>query len=291
MLPPAELIGAVEAIPRIVPLVRRLLDAGAAYTVDGDVYFAVGSDPRFGYESGLDRDTMLALSAERGGDPDRGRQEGPRSTRCCGAPPGPGEPSWESELGPGRPGWHVECSAIALDHLGDPLDVQGGGSDLVFPHHEMSAAHAEVATGRWPFARAYVHAGMIGLDGEKMSKSRGNLVFVSKLREQGVDAGVVRLALLAGHYRTDRAWTPGLLDDAAARLERWRTAVALDAGPDAGPTLDRVRERLADDLDTAAALTALDRWAAAATAAGGGPDPDAPGTVRALTDALLGVSL
>jgi L-cysteine:1D-myo-inositol 2-amino-2-deoxy-alpha-D-glucopyranoside ligase len=290
VLPPAELIGAVEAIPRIVPLVRRLLDAGAAYLVDGDVYFAVGADPRFGYESGMDRETMLALSAERGGDPDRAGKKDPLDPVLWRAAR-PDEPSWESELGPGRPGWHVECSAIALEHLGDPLDVQGGGSDLVFPHHEMSAAHAEVATGRWPFARAYVHSGMIGLDGEKMSKSRGNLVLVSRLREQGVDPGAVRLALLAGHYRSDRAWTPALLDEATERLERWRAAVALPSGPDAAPVLDRVRDRLADDLDTAAALTAVDRWAAGAVRAGGGADPDAPATVRALVDALLGVAL
>lgn len=290
VLPPAELIGAVEAIPRIVPLVRRLLDAGAAYAVDGDVYFAVGADPRFGYESGLDRDEMLALSAERGGDPDRPGKKDPLDPVLWRAARD-GEPCWESELGPGRPGWHVECSAIALDHLGDPLDVQGGGSDLVFPHHEMSAAHAEVATGRWPFARAYVHSGMIGLDGGKMSKSRGNLVLVSTLREQGADPGAIRLALLAGHYRTDREWTPQLLDEATARLARWRAAVALPAGPDAGPTLDRVRDRLADDLDTAAALTAIDRWAAEATRAGGGADPAAPGLVRTLADALLGVAL
>jgi len=290
VLPPAELVGAVEAIPRIVPLVRRLLDAGAAYPVDGDIYFAVGSDPRFGYESGLDRETMLALSAERGGDPDRPGKKDPLDPVLWRAAR-PGEPSWDSELGPGRPGWHVECSAIALEHLGDPLDVQGGGSDLAFPHHEMSAAHAEVATGRWPFARAYVHAGMIGLDGEKMSKSRGNLVLVSALREQGADPGAVRLALLAGHYRADREWTPALLDEATARLERWRAAVALPGGPDAGPVLDRVRDRLADDLDTPAALTAVDRWATAAINAGGGADPSAPGTIRTLADALLGVAL
>ena len=290
VLPPAELVGAVEAIPRIVPLVRRLLDAGAAYHVDRDVYFAVESDPRFGYESRLDRATMLALATGRGGDPDRPGKKDPLDPVLWRAAR-PGEPSWESELGPGRPGWHVECSAIALDRLGDPLDVQGGGSDLVFPHHEMSAAHAEVATGRWPFARSYVHAGMVGLDGEKMSKSRGNLVLVSRLREAGADPAVVRLALLAGHYRADRDWTDSLLDAAGERVGRWRAAVALGSGPDAVPVLDRVRDRLADDLDTGAALTAVDRWAAAATRDGGGPDPVAPATVRALVDALLGVAL
>ena len=289
VLPPAELVGAVEAIPRIVPLIRQLLDAGAAYHVDEDVYFSVDSAPRFGYESGLDPASMLALSAESGGDPERSGKKDPLDPVLWRAAR-PGEPSWDSELGPGRPGWHVECSAIALEHLGDPLDVQGGGSDLIFPHHEMSAAHAEVATGRWPFARSYVHTGMIALDGEKMSKSRGNLVLVRTLREAGVEGAAVRLALLAGPYRTDRKWTAGQLDAAVGRLRRWRAAVALPAGPDAGPVLDRVRDRLADDLDTPAALTAVDRWAEAALLRGG-PDAGAPALVRTLVDALLGVAL
>src|SRR5215218_8964520 len=230
VLPPDHFVGAVEAIPQIVPLVQRLLDAGAAYHVDDDVYFSVHSSARFGYESGLDSASMLALSAERGGDPDRPGKKDPldpvlwRATR-------PGEPAWDSPLGPGRPGWHVECAAIALDRLGESFDVQGGGSDLAFPHHEMSAAHAEVATGSWPFARAYVHAGMVGLDGEKMSKSRGNLVLVSRLREAGTDRAALRLALLAGHYRSDRDWLGSRLAEAEQRLDRWRRAVSLPAGP------------------------------------------------------------
>jgi L-cysteine:1D-myo-inositol 2-amino-2-deoxy-alpha-D-glucopyranoside ligase len=289
VLPPDAYVGAVEAIPQIVPLVRRLLDTGAAYHVDDDVYFSVGADPAFGYESGYDVATMRALSAERGGDPDRPGKKDPLDPVLWRAAR-PGEPSWDSELGPGRPGWHVECAAIALDRLGSGIDVQGGGSDLVFPHHEMSAAHAEVATGERPFARHYVHAGMVGLDGEKMSKSRGNLVLVSRLREAGVDPAAVRLGLLAAHYRADREWFPATLTEAEARLARWRAAVAAPAGPDAGPVLDRVRDRLADDLDTPACLTAVDRWAAE-TLSAGGPDPDAPAAVRALADTLLGIAL
>ena len=289
VLPPEHYIGAVEAIPEIVPMVRRLLDIGAAYQVDEDVYFAVASAPRFGYESGLDVATMRALSGERGGDPDRPGKKDPLDPVLWRAAR-PGEPSWDSELGPGRPGWHVECAAIALDRLGPRFDVQGGGSDLAFPHHEMSAAHAEVASGEWPFARSYVHAGMIGLDGGKMSKSRGNLVLVSALRESGTDPAAVRLALLAGHYRSDREWYAATLAEAEARLARWRVAVALPAGPGGGPVLDRVRDRLADDLDTPACLTAVDRWADEALTRGG-PDREAPALVRALTDALLGISL
>src|SRR5262249_36808239 len=157
-------------------------------------------------------------------------------------------------LGPGRPGWHVECAVIAVNRLGMTFDVQGGGADLAFPHHEMSAAHAECLTGRWPFARHYVHAGMIGLDGEKMSKSLGNLVLVSRLRDAGEEPAAVRLALLGGHYRADRSWTPDLPAAARARLDRWRDATGRDAGPDATSTLTEVRAALADDLDTPGAL-------------------------------------
>jgi L-cysteine:1D-myo-inositol 2-amino-2-deoxy-alpha-D-glucopyranoside ligase len=289
VLPPDHYVGAVEAIPEIVPVIRRLLDQGAAYVVDDDVYFWVGAAPRFGYESRLDVATMRMLSAERGGDPERAGKKDPLDPVLWRAPR-PGEPSWDSELGPGRPGWHVECSAIAVGRLGPAFDVQGGGSDLLFPHHEMSAAHAEVATGEWPFARSYVHAGMIGLDGEKMSKSRGNLVLVSGLRESGTDPMAIRLGLLAGHYRRDREWFPATLAEAEARLARWRQAAALDHGPAAEPVLDRVRERLADDLDTPAALAAVDRWADEALTRGG-PSTSAPRLVRDLVDALLGVGL
>jgi L-cysteine:1D-myo-inositol 2-amino-2-deoxy-alpha-D-glucopyranoside ligase len=183
----------------------------------------------------------------------------------------------------------VECSVIAYNRLGMSFDVQGGGSDLIFPHHEYSAAHAEALTGEHPFARHYTHAAMIGLDGEKMSKSRGNLVFVSRLRGDGVDPMAIRLALLAGHYRTDRAWTQDLLDAGAARLATWRAAMALPSGPDAEPTITRLRTHLANDLDTPAALLAVDAWANEALA-GRGRDADAPALMAQAVDALLGVA-
>ncbi len=185
---------------------------------------------------------MLALFGERGGDPERpGKRDPLDSLLWRGRRPG--EPYWDTGLGAGRPGWHIECSVIALNRLGMTFDVQGGGSDLIFPHHEHSAAHAEALTGSAPFAAHYVHAGMIGLDGEKMSKSRGNLVLVSKLRAAGVDPMAVRLALLDGHYRADREWTGGRLPAAEARLRRWRTATALSAAPSADDVLDEVRRR------------------------------------------------
>ncbi|HZY27621.1 MAG TPA: cysteine--1-D-myo-inosityl 2-amino-2-deoxy-alpha-D-glucopyranoside ligase [Jiangellaceae bacterium] len=289
VLPPERFVGAVESIPLIIEVIDRLRTAGAAYEVDGDVYFAVAFDRHFGEISGFPRDTMLALFAERGGDPDRPGKKDPLDSLLWQRER-PGEPAWESPYGRGRPGWHVECAAIALDHLGEFLDVQGGGTDLVFPHHDMSASVAHVATGHWPFARSYVHAGMIGLERRKMSKSEGNLVFVSRLRADGVDASAVRLALLSEHYRTDRDWSPTLLAAAEERLARWRRAVAAGSGSDARRLLHLVRTHLADDLDTPSALAAVDRWADGALA-DGGPDHTAPAAVRALADTLLGVAL
>ena len=175
---------------------------------------------------------------------------------------------------------------MALNRLGPRIDVQGGGSDLAFPHHELSAAEAEVATGQAPFARAYVHAGMIGLDGEKMSKSLGNLVFVSKLLAGGTDPGALRLALLSQHYRTDREWTQAQLDEGEARLLRWRAGTTRDAGPDGNALLSAVRLALSQDLDTPAALALVDEWSAQ-----DGDDPAAPALTTALVDALLGVPL
>jgi L-cysteine:1D-myo-inositol 2-amino-2-deoxy-alpha-D-glucopyranoside ligase len=199
------------------------------------------------------------------------------------------EPSWDSELGPGRPGWHVECCAIGLNRLGTGFDVQGGGSDLIFPHHEFSAAHAEALTGQYPMARHYVHTGMIGLDGEKMSKSKGNLVFVRHVRLDHPPAAV-RLALLNHHYRAPWEWTHDDIVAADERLDRWRAAVSLPAGPDARGVVEGVRRHLADDLDAPGALAVVDRWVDEALRIGG-RDASAPGTVRAVSDALLGVLL
>ncbi|GLZ37325.1 cysteine--1-D-myo-inosityl 2-amino-2-deoxy-alpha-D-glucopyranoside ligase [Actinokineospora sp. NBRC 105648] len=293
VLPPREYVGAVESIPEIVEAVAKLLAGGAAYRVDDpefpDVYFDHDATGRFGSESNYDEPTMNRYFAERGGDPDRPGKRHPLDALLWRAAR-PGEPSWDSELGPGRPGWHVECSVIALNHLGMALDVQGGGSDLIFPHHEYSAAHAEALTGQHPFARHYTHAAMIALDGEKMSKSRGNLVFVSRLRADKVDPMAIRLGLLSGHYRTDRSWDQGVLDAGLARVARWRAAVNAAAGADAEPLIARLRDHLADDLDTPRAIAAVDAWAEQ-TLAGNGRDEAAPAAVRAALDALLGVAL
>lgn len=293
VLPPRDYVGAVEAMDEIIEMITKLVGCGAAYQVDDpqhpDVYYDHRATAEFGYESNYDAATMARLFAERGGDPDRPGKWHPLDALLWRAARA-GEPSWDGPLGAGRPGWHVECSAIALNRIGSGFDVQGGGSDLIFPHHEFSAAHAEALTGTRPFARHYCHAGMIGLDGEKMSKSLGNLVFVSKLRGDGVDPMAIRLGLLAGHWRADRTWTAGQLDSAAARLDRWRAAVTLDAGPDPVSVLARLRDHLADDLDTPRALAAVDAWADEALTRRG-RDATAPGQVRAAVDSLLGVAL
>jgi L-cysteine:1D-myo-inositol 2-amino-2-deoxy-alpha-D-glucopyranoside ligase len=289
VLPPERFVGAVESMPLVIDLIEQLRSAGAGYEVDGDLYFPVDADARFGGVSGLARSDMRELFAERGGDPDRRGKKDPLDCLLWSRER-PGEPAWDSPFGPGRPGWHVECAAIALAELGDGFDIQGGGNDLVFPHHEMSASEAHVATGRWPFAHAYVHAGMVGLGGDKMSKSEGNLVFVSALRGDGASPAAVRLALLADHYRNDRDWAATALARAEDRLARWRQAFVLDAGPDARRLLATVRERLADDLDTAAALEAVDGWVEQALA-DDGADSAAPPLARDLVDTLLGVAL
>ncbi|MGP3957786.1 cysteine--1-D-myo-inosityl 2-amino-2-deoxy-alpha-D-glucopyranoside ligase [Nonomuraea sp. 3N208] len=288
ILPPREYVGVTEVVGGVADLIAALSAKGVTYVLDGDVYFSVADAPKFGQVSGYDESEMLALFAERGGDPDRAGKRHPLDWLLWRAER-PGEPAWESRLGKGRPGWHIECTAIALDNLGAGYDVAGGGSDLIFPHHECGASEGHAATGEWPFAKFYTHAGMVGLDGEKMSKSKGNLVFVSKLRQEH-DPMAVRLVLLAHHYRADWAYVPSLIADAERRLARWRSAVGLASGPHAGELLARVREHLADDLDSPAALAAIDAWAEAALA-GGGSDPDAPALVKDLADALLGVAL
>jgi L-cysteine:1D-myo-inositol 2-amino-2-deoxy-alpha-D-glucopyranoside ligase len=283
IIPPEHYVGKVQ----------DLLERGAAYRLDdgtGDVYFDITSAPDFGYESNLSREQMLIFAAERGGDPERAGKRDPldpllwRGSR-------PGEPSWPGDtLGPGRPGWHIECAVIAQSLIGATIDVQGGGNDLLFPHHECSAAHAEVLEGTRPFAKHYVHAGMIGLHGEKMSKSRGNLVFVSRLRADHVDPMAVRLALICDHYRADRQWTDDLLKAAEQRLARWRSAASAACGPSGATLLSGVRAALTDDLDTPKALALVDEWADAVLA-GLGEDTDAPALAAATVDGLLGIRL
>jgi L-cysteine:1D-myo-inositol 2-amino-2-deoxy-alpha-D-glucopyranoside ligase len=306
VLPPDHLIGAVEALDVIGAFTDVLTDRGSLYDLDGDVYASRSADARFGSVSGFDQATMIELSAERGGDPGRPGKKDPLDPLVWMAAR-PGEPRWDSKFGPGRPGWHVECAAIASHWLGTTFDVQAGGSDLIFPHHEMSASHARVASGSADdvvFARRYIHSGMVRYDGEKMSKSLGNLVFVSKLRESGVDPMAIRLAIIAHHYRDDWDWTDDNLRSGIRRLARWREAVALGPAASEESVLAAVRERMADDLDAPGALAAVDAWVDEVLAnrdrlPSGEPGPAGmvgagmagAGLVRDAVDALLGVKL
>jgi L-cysteine:1D-myo-inositol 2-amino-2-deoxy-alpha-D-glucopyranoside ligase len=287
VIPPDYYIGAVEAIPLVVDAVTKLFDQDSAYWLEGDVYFRVHNDPEFGSRSHLTREEMLSIFAERGGDPSRQGKEDPLDCLLWQAER-PDEPAWHTTLGAGRPGWHIECSAIALHYLGESIDVQGGGSDLIFPHHEMGAAEARAITGV-PFAKAFVHAGMIGLAGEKMSKSRGNLVLVSTLRNSGVDPMEIRLALLAGHYRTNRDWTDQGLSAARLRLNMWREQLSRPAGPGSTETIWKMREALANDLDSPTALQAVDDWCSLPRS--GNDRPGEPGIVGRAIDALLGIAI
>ncbi|MGZ5406247.1 MAG: cysteine--1-D-myo-inosityl 2-amino-2-deoxy-alpha-D-glucopyranoside ligase [Aeromicrobium sp.] len=285
VIPPDHYIGAVEAIDLVVDLVQRLEEAGAVYKVDDDLYFDVHSDPTFGSVSGFDAEKMAEVFPERGGDPDRPGKRHPLDCLVWQAER-PGEPAWDTQLGRGRPGWHIECSSMAMHYLGNSIDVQGGGSDLIFPHHEMSASEAQVATGE-RFAKAYVHAGMVGFEGEKMSKSKGNLVLFSKLRAAGRDPMAIRLSLLAHHYRSDWEWFDTDISGGEKRLAAWREAVGRTAGPSGKKLVNDLREALADDLDAPRALEVMDNWATDDST----EDESAPETAAIAVNALLGVKL
>ena len=250
---------ATSAISEILSLIGVALEGGFAYESQGSVYFSVASFSRFGEVSGFDRQRMLELAAENGGKPDDPAKRDPLDF-VLWQPSLPDEPAWESRWGPGRPGWHIECSALVLRELGETIDIHGGGRDLVFPHHECETAQSEAVTGK-PFVRLWFHVGLVGLDGTKMSKSLGNLVFVGDLCKEW-DAPAVRLALLAHHYRGDWDWRTGSdMPEAAARLALWRSVCGGDGDGSAG--LAAARAALADDLDTPGALHALDAEASA----------------------------
>jgi L-cysteine:1D-myo-inositol 2-amino-2-deoxy-alpha-D-glucopyranoside ligase len=306
VLAPDHYVGAVESISLIVPEIERLVRMGLAYRVpgsagepDGDVYYDVEAAGKhsvtadawtLGSISGLAETEMLELFAERGGDPGRaGKRQALDPLLWLVARDG--EPSWPGgELGAGRPGWHIECTVIAQKYLPAPFTVQGGGSDLIFPHHEMGAGHAYSLAGV-PLAQHYAHAGMVGLDGEKMSKSKGNLVLVSRLRAAGEEPAAIRLAILAHHYRSDWSWTDSGFDRAKEQLAAWRRAVAWAPEASAAGLVAEMRSALASDLDAPAALEAVDRWAELANAAAGAGSRHDQALVTDALDALLGVVL
>lgn len=294
VIPPEHFMGVMESMPEIIASVQALVKRGVTYEVeeDGvrDTYLDLTAAGGLGELSHLDRDTMLEFSAERGGDPQRPGKRDPLDPMLWRGERD-GEPAWDAgALGRGRPGWHIECTAIAMAHLGDRIDVQGGGTDLVFPHHEMSVVQAEALTGERPFAAHTAHQAMVAYDGEKMSKSKGNLVRVSTLRAEGVDPMAIRLVLLGHHYRGEWEWVDTDLTAAQERLERWRSGLSTDGGPDATQTIAAVREALADDLDTPTALAAVDAWVETSLGQGGDVR-SAPGELARAIDALLGVRL
>jgi L-cysteine:1D-myo-inositol 2-amino-2-deoxy-alpha-D-glucopyranoside ligase len=247
---------ATSAIADIRGFIGMVLDRGHAYQAGGAVYFDISTYERFGQVSGYDRETMLEYARERGGNVDDPHKRDPLDF-VLWQPSLPDEPAWDSLWGPGRPGWHIECSALALRELGTTIDLHGGGSDLIFPHHECEAAQSEAATGE-PFVRHWMHQAMVRMDGEKMSKSLGNLVFVSELRKEW-ESMAVRLAVVKHHYRDPWEWHDDLMPEAADRLARWRAGA--EAGGDGAAALDEVRARLDEDLDTPGAVAAIDEAA------------------------------
>lgn len=292
VIPPAHYVGAVESIAMVVELIEELLPTDLVYQLDDpehpDWYFNTVAAPGFGSISHLDEAQMIERFRDNGGDPERAGKRHPLDCLVWRFQR-PDEPSWTSSLGAGRPGWHIECTAIALRFLGRDFDIQGGGSDLIFPHHEMCAAEAIAATGV-PLAKAYVHSGMVALDGEKMSKSKGNLELVSRLRHGGADPMAIRLALINHHYRENWEWTPDQLEAATERLRTWRSVLNNGGAVPAAETIAAIRTALRDDLDTPAALAAVDTWVAASLAMDA-DDHAAVGEMTTAIDALLGIAL
>ena len=290
VIPPAHYIGAVDAIPLVTQAIEQLSTKDSVYQVDQDLYFKVHADPHFGERSHLSTEKMLEIFSERGGDPTRAGKADPLDCLVWMSQR-PNEPGWPSPFGDGRPGWHIECTAIAIQYL-EPsphedalIDIQGGGSDLIFPHHEMCASQAQVLSGK-PLASTYVHAGMIGLDGEKMSKSKGNLVFVSKLVADGRDPMAIRWALMQSHYRSDRMWTEDLLINAEKEIGALRKALKQQ---EVAPTQDLIQhivQSLANDLDTQSLVQAVNTWVNQTIAGGTGGDTK---SLIAVLDALLGI--
>ena len=290
VIPPVHYIGAVEAIPLVVQAIEKLSDKGSTYMVDKDLYFTNSAETGFGALSHLDRESMETIFAERGGNPTLAGKRGSLDCLVWMAQR-PGEPGWESSLGTGRPGWHIECTAIAYEYLSpletesELIDIQGGGSDLIFPHHEMCRSQAKVLTGK-ELAALYVHTGMLGLDGEKMSKSKGNLVFVSHLTAQGIDPMVIRYALMLNHYREDRMWTDELLHTADRAVAELKMALNKKYVSPTDSVVFEILQALSDDLDTPRALRALTSWVVDTNNGASGADSRA---LRTALDALLGL--
>jgi L-cysteine:1D-myo-inositol 2-amino-2-deoxy-alpha-D-glucopyranoside ligase len=256
---------ASSAIPDIRGFIGMVIDRGFAYESGGSVYFDVEKFPQFGSVSHYSRETMIALARERGGNVDDPHKRNPLDF-VLWHPSASDEPSWDTMWGAGRPGWHIECSALALRELGTTIDLHGGGSDLIFPHHECERAQSEAATGQ-PFVKHWMHVAMVSMDGHKMSKSRGNLVFVDKLRTQH-DPMAIRLGLIEHHYRTEWEWDDGLMARNEARLLNWKSVAQVGSSHGDIGLLADVRSALDNDLDTPTAVALVDAAASKGVAVG-----------------------
>ena len=262
VIPPDAYQGVVEAMPAIIDDIMKLVARGLTYELAGDVYLEIERVEGALSELPFGIDEAIAIFAERGGDPTREGKRHPLDTLLW-LSARKGEPSWDSPLGRGRPGWHIECLSIAT-HSAPPnesscITIQGGGSDLYFPHHYMTNVQSKALTGK-AFAAVFTHAGMIGLAGEKMSKSKGNLLFVSKLISQGVKPEVIRLSLISRHYRSDTMWEMSRFEDAQELLVRLEKALARDDVAPTQPVISEMVSALAEDLDTPRAISILESW-------------------------------
>jgi L-cysteine:1D-myo-inositol 2-amino-2-deoxy-alpha-D-glucopyranoside ligase len=291
VIPPDHYIGVVEAMDQIIESILLLQKADSLYDVEGDLYFRVRRDPEFLKRSHVSLHTALEIFSQRGGDPQRVGKEDPLDALVWRRQR-PGEPGWPSPFGMGRPGWHIECSAIALHFLKPSpeddyaIDIQGGGSDLIFPHHDMSAAQGLIATNQ-QFARSFVHTGMIGLDGEKMSKSLGNLVFVSRLLADGVDPMAIRLALMGHHYRSDHMWTAHEISGAEKLVDRLRLNLSRVEVAPTSSVMAKVLAAMSQDLNTEGVIALLVTWCENTE---GGKSGGSAGELARFLDELLGLA-
>ena len=292
VIPPKAYVGVVEAMSLVTDAVQKLKDAGTTYVVGSDLYYRVHSDSEFGQRSHYSQEKMLEIFAERGGDPQKPGKENPLDALVW-LSQRDGEPGWPSPFGPGRPGWHIECCAIALHYLqpdeGEEfsIDIQGGGSDLIFPHHEMSAAQSRSINNK-KFAKSYVHAGMIGLDGEKMSKSLGNLVFVSKLIASGVNPAAIRWALMGHHYANDLMWSQSLIEKASVEIERLQLNLARMEVAPTDSVIQGIIEALSHNLDTPRVISLITEWMNSTES---GKSGGVAGELSRALDTLLGITL
>lgn len=284
-------VAATEHIQQVVENVAALLDAGVAYVVNGSVYYSVAKAPGFGKLSHLPHEEMLPIANERGNKPDDPNKQDPLDFLLWqGAIPG--EPSWPAPWGAGRPGWHIECTAMSRHYLGDQIDIHGGGYDLIFPHHEAEIAQAESVTGKEPFVRYWMHVAMVDYQGEKMSKSLGNLVYTRDLVET-YSADAIRLCLFQHHYRLPWEFFDGDMDGCEDVSDRLRSAVNASAGDgallDPSPWREKFLSAMDNDLDTPAAIDALTDLADAINSSENSDTSEAAAALREL-GGLLGLS-